>query len=491
MSVTVYLSNTDIEVLNGSGNGKGVTVSRACYAQMPEGSFLNGVITDPDGLVQALSAMWTEHKLPRKGIRLVINTSQIAVRVLDMPILSQSKAAAYLEREFEERNGERNRLMGFYVIGKDKKRKLMKVCTEISDVVFIENYVSVFEQAGIELSEINSGIGVSVNLLKKLKFASEVNSVVMLRDGMTVTAIYFVKGEYFYSTTNRTFNSPGSLEFAGELSNTISQIVQFSKSEKVEDPISEIFLSGMTEEDAIHVERSVSVNLSEQMRVHNLTEIKGVSYKNSVDRLDNLFYATAGLMSLSEHQNLLKLYSKGGEGAKDSAKRDKLIKLAIPYVAVTVVMLAITISRTSAYVKKNKELKELEAYNKDPARMLASLEYDEAAAKIMTYSGHVNSLRLLDKSIDSYPLPTASVCEVIRKAGVGLGEVTINGYSAEQGKIDITATFQQVNMVNTFIERLNAEECLYQVNYTGYSETGGSGVWNANLECILSETAGR
>ena len=51
---------------------------------------------------------------------------------------------------------------------------------------------------------------------------------------MTVTAIYLVKGEYFYSTTARTFNQPGTLEFAGEISNTVSQIEQFSKSEKVE-----------------------------------------------------------------------------------------------------------------------------------------------------------------------------------------------------------------------------------------------------------------
>ena len=39
----------------------------------------------------------------------------------------------------------------------------MKVCTELADVEFIANYVNVFARAGIELKEINSGIGVSVN----------------------------------------------------------------------------------------------------------------------------------------------------------------------------------------------------------------------------------------------------------------------------------------------------------------------------------------
>ena len=46
-------------------------------------------------------------------------------------------------------------------------------------------------------------------------------------------------------------------------------------------------------------------------------------------------------------------------------------------------------------------------------------------------------------------------------------------------------------MVNTFIDRLDAEDCFYEVNYTGYSEINSSGQWVANLECILSESAGR
>ena len=101
---------------------KGVSVSHVYSTPMPEGSFLNGVITDPEGIQYALAGMWNKHKLPKKGIRLVINTSQISVRVIDMPIMSQSKADVYLQREFEERSGERKRLLGFYVIKPEQKK---------------------------------------------------------------------------------------------------------------------------------------------------------------------------------------------------------------------------------------------------------------------------------------------------------------------------------------------------------------------------------
>lgn len=489
MSLTVYLSNTDIEVLSGHSNGKGVSVSNVYSTPMPEGSFLNGVITDPDGIQYALTGLWNQYKLPKKGIRLVINTSQISVRVIDMPIMSQSKADIYLQREFEERSGERRRLLGFYVISQNKKNKTMKVCTELADVDFIANYVNVFAGAGIELKEINSGIGVAVNFLKKINFEQDKNSVVMLRDAMTVTAIYLVKGEYFYSTTARTFNRPGTLEFAGEISNTVSQIVQFSKSEKVEDPISQIYLAGMTTDDAINVERALSMNLSEDVVVYNISVLKGIKYKSSTDSLDTLFYPTAGLMTLSDHQNLLKMYGKGE--IVNQEKRNKIIKLAIPYVAVFVLMLIITVSRVVTYSKKNKELKELQDYNNNPSNMMLAAEYDLAAANVEQYSGHVNALRLLEKNIDSYPMPTSEIEKIIKKAAVGLGEVTTDSYDASQGKIGVTATFKEVDMVNTFIDRLDAEDCFYEVNYTGYSEINSSGQWVANLECILSESAGR
>ena len=45
---------------------------------------------------------------------------------------------------------------------------------------------------------------------------------------------------------------------------------------------------------------------------------------------------------------------------------------------------------------------------------------------------------------------------------MGLGDVTIDSYDSTQGKIGITAKFQDVEMVNTFIDRLDAEDCFFE-----------------------------
>ena len=311
----------------------------------------------------------------------------------------------------------------------------------------------------------------------------------MLRDGMTVTAIYLVKGEYFYSTTARTFNNPGTLEFASEISNTVSQIEQFSQSQNIEDSISRIYLGGMTIEDSTNVERAVAMNLSENVVVYNISVMRGVSFSYSTDSLDALFYPTAGLMPLSDHWNLLKMYGKGE--VVDTEKRARIIRLSIPYVAVFILMLVITVARAVSYSNKKHELDKLNAYNTNISNVMGAIEYDEAAEKVSLYSNHVNGLRLLEKNIDSYPFPTSEIENIIEKASLGLGDVTVDSYDAYKGIVGVTAKFSEVDTVNTFIERLDSEDCFYEINYTGYSEINSSGQWVANLECILSEDAGR
>ena len=125
MSVTVYLSNTDIEVLIGNGSAHSVQVKKMYSSQLPEGCVLNGVITDPGSLVDAISAMWRNCKLPTSDVDLIVNSPQIMVRVPDIPIMNTNKSIAYLRREYVER--EETQCLGFYRIFSDSKKKTSKV----------------------------------------------------------------------------------------------------------------------------------------------------------------------------------------------------------------------------------------------------------------------------------------------------------------------------------------------------------------------------
>ncbi len=487
MATVVYLSNTQIEVLIGSGSAKGVSVKKAYSMDVPEGSVLNGVITDGPSLIDALKQFWSINRLPAKGVDLVVNSPQIMVRVPDVPLQPEGKTLSYLRREYLER--EEEQVLGFYRVSTDKKAKLSKVCTEIADVEFLNSYQQVFAEAGITLSGIFSGVGSAINLFKNTGFGKNENCVVLIRDGMTVTAIFFVKGEYYYSSTTRIFSNPGTVEYAGEIAKVINQIDQFSRSQKIEDPISTIHLAGMETSDEALCKHSISDSLQNPVSVVELSMLKGVSVAASGRALDTLIYPVAGLMPRPEHIDILKSIKK--EKSEEEQKRDVFLKRYVPYLITALIMVCITVYMFSLSRSRTRYLNSLIDYNTNPDNKFGAIEYDVAAQRVAILSQHYGGLKVLEKNLNSYPVAVAEVQSVIRADAAGVGQVEFSGYNADSGELSFTTSFTDVISLNEFISRLKQEEILTKVDYKGYTETGEENQWTAILSCVLSETAGR
>lgn len=487
MAVTVYLSNTDIEVLIGSGSGKSVQVKKMYSAQLPEGCVLNGVITDAGSLVDTIGNMWKQCKLPANDVELVVNSPQIMVRVPDIPIQNVQKSVSYLRREYAEKN--EDQLLGFYRLFNDSKKKTSKVCAEVADGDFINTYLQVFAEAGVKLSGIQSAVGAAINFFHKTDFAQGGNSVVLIRDGMTVTAILFVMGIYYYSSTNRLFNTPGTEEYANELAKIINQIDQFSRSQKIENPISAIYLAGMEAGDDALCKVAFEDVLSTAVNVRTLTSVKGVNTSGAGKNIDKIFYPTAALMPRQDDVNILKSIKK--EKSEKEIKRETFIKRYVPYVLTALVMIIITVIVFVIHIKNSVYLAYLENYNTDTANRYAVMDYDKAANDVALLNQHYGGLKLMEKHINSYPAPVSRVIEVIEADAEGVGEVVVTGYDSTSGELEFTTSFTNVMSLNEFITRLKGEDIFTNVDYKGYTENVGQDSWTAILSCALAEEAGR
>ena len=64
--------------------------------------------------------------------------------------------------------------------GNDKKTKKTQVCAELAEYDFIDTYNQIFTDAGITLSQVNSGVGMAVNLLQRTEEIKGKTVVVML-----------------------------------------------------------------------------------------------------------------------------------------------------------------------------------------------------------------------------------------------------------------------------------------------------------------------
>ncbi len=488
--ITVYLSNTEIQVLLGNGTPKGPVVKRCCSMQVPRGSILNGVITDAPSLAEAIGRFWKLNRLPEKDIDLVVNSPRIMVRVSDIPLLSAGRTQEYLKREYVERDSEQ--ILGCFRISSDKKTRTAKVCAEVADADFISGYLQVFSEAGITLSGICSGVGAAINMFKKTGFVGTENSVILIRDDMTVTAVFFVKGEYYYSTTARIFSEAGSSGYAKEVAGIINQIDQFSRSQKLEDPISTVYLAGMEEADRSLCSEAIAKTLQAPVAVSELIMPGIVDESAEIKKPDTLVYPAAGLVPRTDHVNILRSVKK--EKTEAGIRRERLLRFYLPYVITALIMTGITVYLFGMYRSRMGYLDSLVNYNNDPQNKNGVAEYDAAAERVAVLSRHYGGLRALETNVNSYPAAIGSVWSVIRQDAAGVGEARITGYDSVSGELSFTTSFHDVAMVNEFIGRLKEEDIFESVDYKGYSETGsedGSDRWTALLSCRLSEQAGR
>ena len=82
MSVTVFLSNTNIQIVVGGGSAKAIKVKRLVSVSVPGGAVLNGVVMDENALVAAIKECWKLNKLPKNDVVLILNSPQLHVSVL-------------------------------------------------------------------------------------------------------------------------------------------------------------------------------------------------------------------------------------------------------------------------------------------------------------------------------------------------------------------------------------------------------------------------
>jgi hypothetical protein len=255
MSVTVFLSNTNIQIVVGAGAKGGAKVKRLVSVSVPGGAVLNGVVMDDNALVAAIQECWRINKLPKSDVTLILNSPQFRANIINMPLMPDKKTTEFVQRESKDSRLQKS-VTAWYLIERDSKLKTQKVISETADSQFISTYVEIFGRAGIRLVDIHDGVSLAINLLKGMTRNKTV--VYMILDGTSLVTIFFSKGQYYYHSTKRVFNQPGTSEFAKEIFGAISEIRQFASAQKLEDPIEEIQFAGLGDQQVSRLSEDMS-----------------------------------------------------------------------------------------------------------------------------------------------------------------------------------------------------------------------------------------
>ncbi|MCR5128570.1 MAG: pilus assembly protein PilM [Lachnospiraceae bacterium] len=482
MKVSVFLSNSSIQVVLGEHSGKKVKI-RAFYAdEIPEGTLLNGTIINEAALQETIHSAWAKHSIKEKSVDLVINSPHLMSRRIEMPLLKGSKADRYVNNEMDEKDTARftEPVLGWYPVSKKKNTRL--VISEMAEKDFIETYIRIFEAAGVKLDSIHAGINLAVNMMQTQVGSGTI--VYMVLDGMNLTTILFAKGEYFNNLNTRVYSIPGTSEFSAEIRNAISSIRQFATAQHIEEAISNIYIAGLNMEE---------MNLlKNELQGYPLGDVVGIMTRpdcvvmnTGADRFGDYLFSIAGFFGTREGLSILEALKRDSQQYQ---KKKMITLLVVPYVAVTIVLLIATSVLLVISAQKKKELAALQDYNNQPVTVQSAAEYDlllQDAGRMGRAQGGVD---LLAEYRETYPIPDSSVNKsVISAAGLEAVGVVIDSYSAESGILEVVATAEDVEKINRFIARLMGMEIFELVDYTGYTRNEADNTWSIHVVCTMAE----
>ena len=484
MSEVVFLSNTNIQIASGSSASDGVKVSKLISSPLPEGAVLNGVVMDQEKLIEAIKLAWQANKLPKSEVTLIINSPQLRANRVDAPLLADKKATEYIERETKDSEYGRfqNPVTGWYVVSKDAKAKTQKVVYETAEIDFVNKYVDIFASAGLKLKSIHNGVQLATEFFSKQAAGKTV--LYMILDGKSLVTIFFAEGKYYYDSTSRVFAQPGTPEFAREIYSSISSIRQFISAQHLTETVKDVLFSGLTSSQVIQLANDI-LNIDSAVDISLAQPPQGTSIAGSNQAQFPFFvYPIAGLRKIDERMPILKNTKNSNKKKSDSSGLGKLI---VPFVCILV---GVAIAYGVCLViktKKDAELKEIESFTNNPNTISQVSEYD-AMYNNMSDMGRIQGgVDLLEKYLDSYPVPNSSINNKILEASNKHNvEVVFNSYSASTGVFSITASSPEVEDINIFIADLMAMDIFENIDYTGYAISSDGSSWQINVVCTLA-----
>ena len=485
MSVIIYISGTEMQVVCGSGSGRKAKIKKCFVVPTPEGSVINGTVMDPDSFIPFVKSFFIGNKLPTNDVNLVVNSSKIAGKQIDLPDMKKDKTMEYIAREFADMDRDVNDVVCAYTrLKSTQAANVNRIYAETVTKNFLGDYIDIFKEAGIKLKGIYSSEGVLIKLVEMTAAQIRRTFVVQVADGNLLSSVVWVEGQFYYFNSQRCFQNVGTAEYFEECSRTIDQIGQFMKASQVTAPIESIYVGGMEKSNAEYYIGRLNENAGGTV-IDTFDTGLGRGLPPGTD-IQSVLMAVCGLMGREENNNLLKSYEKPAE------RRDNVTKFRVfLVVAVFIVMLAGLIFSLKLKYDAEKKLEALREYNESPAMMVQLMDYEYYSQEVVTAENRMNALKRMGEAFLTYPALTTPIYKELEKTAKGYAEIEIQSFVADAGQTNFTVSAREVEDVNRFIADLMKSDAFMTVEYTGYSYDESDGIWDVHVSCVMRENVGR
>lgn len=277
--ISVHISNEKIHIVNGDAKFGVFNIYEYHNAPTPEGSMINGVITDSLALRETIGDIWKLNKLSTKGINLVIDNAPVVGKVMRVPLVSHNKILKIIKRELSSQ--EEDNVLDYAILHVDeniKKKEQKKYGMDIYacrvQKNLLQSYVDLFESNGIRISGINLSINSIIKLGHFLRSLKERTYIVTTLDGNSLASYLFINGKYSISNRYRLIYDRGSSLSFMEITQHVSNFLQFASTQRSGHNVEIVYFCGLyNDEESLYSQIKSALEIEARIFPHNVTEV--------------------------------------------------------------------------------------------------------------------------------------------------------------------------------------------------------------------------
>lgn len=469
MITSVFLSNNTVFIACGAEGKKLPRKARSIIYRMPEGSLLNGMITNEQELTEQLRELWQKEGLPKKNVRLVLESSHFSVKTLDLPPMKRGEIAGVIRREFADMEQYEEKLYDHAVL-QEREEGGQEALAVMVNRSYIESWQNIFGSIGIALERITVSREAMTRYFASCRGLKQGAYVLLLLDDMILTSVLWIGGRLVSADRKRMFSEADSEDFYTEIARSVSSIRQFYAGQKTKEKLTKVYLCGFRNEDTAHCQESLD-SFDLYMEVQPLQE----PYADNV-------MAAGGLLEAKKPVNML-------QALQVQKKADKSLKFSVKKVVPLLVLLALCIVGTlglmMACTVRMGKATEISEYLADSEKLGEKFEVEALNSEIAGMQRMLRDTERVQKMKDSYPLADSRVTnKILALAETGMS-VRVGSYNASAGELRIAISTPIVDSVNRYISALKNTGLFVDVGYVGYGYSEVDGRYQVEISCTL------
>jgi Tfp pilus assembly protein PilN len=456
--------------------------------QIPEGSLINGIITNEAELKEQLEDFWKENHLPKKNVELVVYSSQMILKQIELPVMKERRIKEALPLEFAD-SGDVSGAIFDYLPEEKEDGNMLILHGVMAEKSFVKGYVDLFASFGVKVRAVRPARMTSIRAMQTLKQLKGRTCMILMVDGTTINSNLWSNGISIYSSQKRVFCEPGTEQFAIEIARVVSNILQFSLAQHLERKISHVYLTGATQKEFSVYEKTIR-NMDMGILLSELNPEKHIRVpKNSSFDCWMVLPLVGNLLLGKKELNLVLQIKK--------KKRDKRQAEAWKkYILLQLILILVLGSATGVLFhmknSRQKQLDEINAYLNNESNLAICSQAEVLKQSNAKLSARITSIEKFRDILASYPHMNSTVVEQLsRYAEEKNVELEILSYSADTGSLSMDARAEQVTQINHFIDVLEVSGIFDDVQYTGYAYDEDTMLYTINVTCYLSENAGK